>query len=220
VSNVTEAARFYSRWSAVYDRLATHFPGIGRARRAAADALALVPGETVVEMGCGTGANLPYLRDRVGRAGAVVGVDVATGALARAGRRVARAGWENVHPVRGDAASPPVHSADAILGAFVAGMFPAPESVVAEWCDRADRVALLDAAPTGGDGLPAALADLGFRAFARLANPGRLARGSPARRIDDRVAAARAAVRERTVDTVERSFLGGLVTVTAGSVRE
>jgi ubiquinone/menaquinone biosynthesis C-methylase UbiE len=218
VSELGQIARFYSRWSAVYDRLATGFPGIGPARRAAADALALSPGDTVVEMGCGTGANLPHLRERVGDAGTVVGVDVAPGALGRAHRRATRAGWANVNLVRGDAARPPVRSADAVLGAFVTGMFGDPESVVGEWCARADRVALLEAAPADGDGFGTALANLGFRAFTRLANPGRLARESPARRIDARVGAARSALRERSSDVTEVTFLGGLVTVTAGSV--
>jgi hypothetical protein len=75
-------ADFYGRWAALYDRVATA-PGVGRWRRAAAERVAR-PGDTVVEMGCGTGANLPYLRERVGPTGRVVGVDLTGPPLRRA----------------------------------------------------------------------------------------------------------------------------------------
>ncbi|PSQ37242.1 alkanonic acid methyltransferase [Halobacteriales archaeon QS_9_70_65] len=103
-------ADFYGRWAAVYDRVATA-PGIGRWRRAAAERVAR-PGDTVVEMGCGTGANLPYLRERVGPAGRVVGVDLAGPPLRRARDRAGRDG-DDVAVVRGDATDPPVATAAA-----------------------------------------------------------------------------------------------------------
>jgi len=155
---------FYGRWAALYDLLAT-LPGVGRWRRAAADALDLSPGDTVVEMGCGTGANLPYLRRRVGPEGRVVGVDLTAELLERAGERSSRAVL-----LRGDATRPPVVEADAVLGTFVTGMFEDPSNVVAEWCDLCSgRVALMDLSTTDRPlGRPLNPA---FRAFTAASTP-------------------------------------------------
>jgi ubiquinone/menaquinone biosynthesis C-methylase UbiE len=94
-----------------YDRLARFFvffewlfllpPGI---RRKAVARLGLKPGGRVLEVGCGTGRNLPALRAAVGDEGRVYGVDVSEGMLAKAREACARAGWGNVTLVRADAA--------------------------------------------------------------------------------------------------------------------
>ncbi|MFB6137533.1 MAG: class I SAM-dependent methyltransferase, partial [Halobacteriaceae archaeon] len=183
---VGAAQRFYTRHARLYDRLATA-PGVGRVRERAVDALDLDRGETVVEFGCGTGANLPRLRERVGPTGSVVGVDFATGPLAVARERVAAE--PNVAVCRGDATDPPLTAVgqghgevrvaasrdgtrpDAVLATFLAGMLPAPADAVAGWLDLlADggRVALLDLAPSRGAGAP--LNPL-FDVVARLGSP-------------------------------------------------
>ncbi|MEF8841654.1 MAG: methyltransferase domain-containing protein [Haloarculaceae archaeon] len=156
---------FYGRWAALYDRIAT-VPGVGRWRRTAADALELSSGDTVVEMGCGTGANLPHLRRRVGTEGRVVGVDLTPELLAWADDRAPDAGL-----LRGDATRPPVAEADAVLGTFVTGMFADPAGVVEEWCELCSgRVALMDLSTTDRPlGRPLNPA---FRAFTAASTPG------------------------------------------------
>ncbi len=155
---------FYGRWASLYDLLAT-LPGVGGWRRAAADALDLSPGDTVVEMGCGTGANLPYLRRRVGPEGRVVGVDLTAELLELAGERSPRAGL-----LRGDATRPPVKEADAVLGTFVTGMFEDPTGVLEAWCELCTgRVALMDLSATDRPlGRPLNPA---FRAFTAASTP-------------------------------------------------
>ena len=86
-----------------YDRLAPVYPlfeilfalpwGI-RAR--AVRRLGLRPGDRVLEVGCGTGRNFPYLVPAVGRTGHVYGVDWSPGMLEIARKRCARNKWENV----------------------------------------------------------------------------------------------------------------------------
>lgn len=93
-------ARRYDTATQLY-RLA--FP-LARYRRLAADALALRPGATVVEIGCGTGANFPLLEERVGPEGRIIGVDLTPAMLDKAKQRVAAAGWRNVELVQSDAA--------------------------------------------------------------------------------------------------------------------
>jgi ubiquinone/menaquinone biosynthesis C-methylase UbiE len=72
-------------------------------RRLAVEALDLREGDTVVEIGCGTGLNLPLLQAVVGPQGKIVGVDLTDAMLAQAERRVRDAGWSNVELVRADA---------------------------------------------------------------------------------------------------------------------
>ncbi|MFC7215494.1 class I SAM-dependent methyltransferase [Saliphagus sp. GCM10025334] len=131
-----DAQAFYGRWAHLYDLLATRTPGIVTLRRQAALACRLEPGDTVVEMGCGTGANLPYLREQVGSEGTVIGLDFTRGVLERA--RVATAEYDNVHVVRADATQPPIpdeDGVDAILATFVVGMLDEPARAVDQWCD-------------------------------------------------------------------------------------
>lgn len=196
-------AAFYGRHAGLYDRIATA-PGIGRWRRLAAASLDLSPGDTVVEFGCGTGANLPFLRERVGDEGRVVGVDVTRPLLVRARERA-----PDAHLVRGDATDPPVAAADAVLGSFVCGMFLDPASAVADWCSlvrAGGRVALLDATTSGH---PAGrVLNPAFRAFARGTAPAestqvavrRALFGSDGGALDERVAAARDSLVARTRD--------------------
>jgi SAM-dependent methyltransferase len=56
-------------------------------------------GDTVLDVGCGTGLCLPLLQDKVGGTGAVVGIDGSPEMLAVASDRVARNGWRNVRLV-------------------------------------------------------------------------------------------------------------------------
>jgi ubiquinone/menaquinone biosynthesis C-methylase UbiE len=94
-----------------YDRLASLIPlfewllflppGF---RRKAVARLDLRPGDHVLEIGCGTGRNLPYLREAVGPQGQVYGVDISAGMLERARMLCARHHWDNVELIRSDAA--------------------------------------------------------------------------------------------------------------------
>ncbi|OIB58661.1 class I SAM-dependent methyltransferase [Natrialba sp. SSL1] len=114
------AQEFYGRWARLYDLIARGTPGIARLRRRAAAACRLERGDTVVEMGCGTGANLPYLREQVGPEGTVIGVDFTRPVLERARAMVADRGYENVHVVRGDATEPPfAAAADVEVGSSI-----------------------------------------------------------------------------------------------------
>lgn len=147
--DIRRITQFYGKWARVYSVVARWTPGIARVRTRAVASLELSRGDTVVEVGCGTGANFGLLRDHVGPEGQVIGIDVTPGMLKFADRRIAREGWDNVSVVQGDARHPPISVADAVLGTFVTGMFPDTASVVSEWCGAlcpGGRFSLLDAA--------------------------------------------------------------------------
>jgi len=74
-------------------------------REKAVKALDLKHGDTVVEIGCGTGLNFSLLENEIGREGKIVGVDLTDAMLAGAWERVRRNGWSNVELVQSDAAT-------------------------------------------------------------------------------------------------------------------
>jgi SAM-dependent methyltransferase len=73
-------------------------------RKRAAQRLALQPGDRVLEIGCGTGRNFPYLREAVGASGQIYGVDLSAGMLAKAQELCAQEQWTNVEVTQDDAA--------------------------------------------------------------------------------------------------------------------
>lgn len=94
-------------------------------------ALRLRPEATVVEIGCGTGANFERLVREVGPAGRVVGVDLTDSMLGQARARIARAGWRNVELVERDAADYvfPAH-VDGVLSTYALTLVPRFDAVV------------------------------------------------------------------------------------------
>jgi SAM-dependent methyltransferase len=64
--------------------------------------LELLPGQRVLDPGCGSGRTTLELAARVGPGGEVVGVDISAGMLARARERAARSGTGNVEFVYAD----------------------------------------------------------------------------------------------------------------------
>lgn len=221
---------FYGQWARLYDVLARYTPGIGRIRAHAATALRLDPGDTVVEMGCGTGANLPYLREQVGPDGSVIGIDYTRKTLDMAAGRVAR--YDNVHLVHGDATAPPLSGlrtdaaldsgVDGVLATFVVGMLDDPGGAVDDWCDllnNGGHLVLVNASRSRrwyGAPLNAL-----FRAVVVLSTPPTTTlryETEPHATLDRRVANAHDALRGRATATAEEAFVGGIVCLTGGRI--
>jgi ubiquinone/menaquinone biosynthesis C-methylase UbiE len=105
-----------------------------RIRRKSIHALQLKPGDAVLEVGCGSGRNFRLIEERIGPSGALFGVDISRGMLARAEQLVRRRGWTNVHLICGDAlTSIPAQPIQAILFCF-------------SYSTMRDRLAILGAA--------------------------------------------------------------------------
>jgi ubiquinone/menaquinone biosynthesis C-methylase UbiE len=104
-------------------------------REEAVRALDLKPGDTVVDVGCGTGLNFPLLQEAIGPEGRIIGVDLSAAMLDQARGRVAGSGWHNVELVCGDAAQfvfPP--GADGVLSTFALILIPECGQVVHNAC--------------------------------------------------------------------------------------
>jgi ubiquinone/menaquinone biosynthesis C-methylase UbiE len=102
-----------------------------RLRRKAVQRLDLQPGETVLEIGCGTGRNLPLLCDTVGNEGHVIGVDASSGMLARAQQWVTHHQRQNVRLLHQDAAELSLpDQVDAALFSLSYSVLPDRETVL------------------------------------------------------------------------------------------
>lgn len=121
------ALQQYRRRAWLYDLELALFEPL---RRRAVARLALRSGDTVLDLGCGTGLSLPLLRAGVGANGLVVGIEQSPEMIARARERVQAAGWRNVRlhqaPVE---SAPPLPAADAVLLHFTHDVLQQPEAV-------------------------------------------------------------------------------------------
>ncbi len=125
-------ARHYDKQAALYHLMGfrDHFY-----RRRAVDALRLQPGDTVVELGVGTGRNLSALAAAVGAKGRVIGIDLSPAMLEQAAARAAAAGWSNVELVEADVARVALPDGiQGVLATFALNLGPEHAGVV-------DRVA-------------------------------------------------------------------------------
>jgi ubiquinone/menaquinone biosynthesis C-methylase UbiE len=110
-------------------------------RLRAVQALGLRPGDTVVEIACGTGLNFSLLQQAIGPEGRIIGVDLTDAMLAQAQRRIETNGWSNVSLVHSDAAEFDFpNEVNAILSTYALTQVPG----------RADAIAHGAAALAGG----------------------------------------------------------------------
>jgi ubiquinone/menaquinone biosynthesis C-methylase UbiE len=129
--SVTKVSRRYDRLAPLYRLLLLLFLVPRGARRAAVEALDLSAGASVLEVGCGSGSNLPLLVDALGPSGKVYGVDVSTGMLDRAQRLVERRGWSNVELRLEDAARLRCpDQLDAVLFGLSYAVLPEPRTAL------------------------------------------------------------------------------------------
>lgn len=75
---------------------------IPKYRKITVDALELSKGDTVVELGCGTGLNFHLVLDAIGPEGKLIGVDITDKMLDQARKRVKENSWKNVELVQSD----------------------------------------------------------------------------------------------------------------------
>jgi demethylmenaquinone methyltransferase/2-methoxy-6-polyprenyl-1,4-benzoquinol methylase len=102
----------------------------GRWQRLAVERLDLGPGQTVVDVACGTGLNFPGLRDLVGPNGRIVGVDLSEDMIRQARERVVTQGWENITLVQAPVEEATINGqADAALFSFTHDVLQSPTAV-------------------------------------------------------------------------------------------
>jgi SAM-dependent methyltransferase len=154
----------YRRRAGVYDLELAVFEPV---RRRAVAWLAAQAGDTVLDVGCGTGLSFELLQSAVGPRGRIIGIEQSPEMIEIARQRVARHGWRNVTlvhapvesariPVRADSAllhfTHDILQRDAALANVIAHLHPGSTVVACglKWAPRW-------AAPVNLFVLPAAL---------------------------------------------------------------
>ncbi len=158
----------YRRKAKHYDITSRFYPVPGYPQRAqrlrAVHALKLRPGDSVVEIACGTGLNFSLIEQAIGPAGRIVGVDLTDAMLAQAQSRIETNGWSNISLVQADAAEFEFPTeVDAILSTYALTQVPECGEVIAHGAaalSRGGRWVVLDLKVP--DNAPRWLAQLGI----------------------------------------------------------
>ena len=119
-----------------YDIITRFYPAPGYPqqahRRRAVQALGLRPGDSVIDVACGTGLNFPLIEEVIGPAGRIVGVDLTDAMLTHAQDRMETNGWSNISLVQADAAAFEFPTGvDAILATYPHALLPESGQVIA-----------------------------------------------------------------------------------------
>ena len=155
-----EAKKFYDRISGSYD----WFGGIFERRPAekALDYLKIQSGETVLEIGFGTGCCLRRMAISVGNSGKACGIDISEGMAQRAIERLNKAHLlDRIELYQGDAAKLPFddETFDAVFVSFTLELFDSPEipevlGEVRRVLNPGGRLGLVSLSKTNIDSLP------------------------------------------------------------------
>jgi demethylmenaquinone methyltransferase/2-methoxy-6-polyprenyl-1,4-benzoquinol methylase len=130
-----ELVGLYQKRSRWYDFTANLYYLLGfrewAYRKKAVAALRLNRGDTVVELGCGTGLNFSLLERELGKDGRIIGVDLTEAMLEKARERVERNGWSNVELIHSDAADYVFPKGiNAIISTFALTLCPEYDDVI------------------------------------------------------------------------------------------
>lgn len=131
----SQLSNLYQQRAARYDVSANLYYLLGfrehAYRKKAVTALQLKTGDTVVELGCGTGLNFALLQHAVGPKGKVIGVDLTAEMLDQAKTRIERHGWNNVELVQADAAAYEFpQNIGGVLSTFALSLVPEYDAII------------------------------------------------------------------------------------------
>ncbi len=133
--NKDQIINLYRRRAGKYDLTANLYYIIGvresRYRKIAVSEMGLKLGDTVVEIGCGTGLNFKYLIKSVGSEGKVIGVDLTDKMLEKAKQRIQRNGWGNIELIHSDAADYQFpNGLNGVISTFALTLMPEYEEIM------------------------------------------------------------------------------------------
>lgn len=134
-SSIEQIRRRYQRLAPVYPLFELVFVLPRGLRRKAVHRLGVAPGDSVLEVGCGTGRNLRHLVDAVRENGRVYALDCCEQMLRKAAKLCQQSGWKNVALLNQDAAQLELPGmVDGVLFSLSYSVMPDPRTAVeAAW---------------------------------------------------------------------------------------
>jgi ubiquinone/menaquinone biosynthesis C-methylase UbiE len=135
-STQEQLIEIYRKKAKHYDITSRFYPVPGYPLRTqrlrAVEALGLRPGDSVVDIACGTGMNFSLIEQMIGSEGRIIGVDLTDAMLAQAQHRIETNGWSNISLVQADAAEFDFPTdVDAILSTYALTQVPECGDVIA-----------------------------------------------------------------------------------------
>lgn len=119
-------------------------------RNEAVSELNLQKGDTVVDLGCGTGLNFSLIQNKIGPTGRLLGVDLSAEMLHEARVHAEQQGWQNVDLVQADISEFELpERVNAVLSTFVFILVPRAGEAVTRICrslEAGARFVMLDMA--------------------------------------------------------------------------
>lgn len=135
------------RWFDIFSQFGFDLSGW---RNQAIDALNLSAGDTVIDLGCGTGLNFPLLQKVVTSEGRIIGVDINQTMLEQAGQTIDLNRWQNVELVCADATRLDIaEGVDGVLSTYALILMPECRRVITNACQAlkpGGRLSVLDMA--------------------------------------------------------------------------
>ena len=153
----------YRKKAKHYDITSRLYPVPGYPQRAqrlrAVQALGLRPGDSMVDIACGTGLNFSLIEQVIGPDGRIVGVDLTDAMLTQAQHRIETNAWSNISLVQADAAEFDFPTeVDAILSTYALTQVPECGDVIARGAAALSRRWTLGCAGSQGSGQRASVA--------------------------------------------------------------
>lgn len=125
-----DSSRALAQYRRRADRYDLELAAFEPVREQAIAALDLHPGDTVLDVGCGTGLSFAPLKRRIGPQGRIVGIDPSPEMLAKARERIAHEGLAGIELLEAGAAQAPLHGrADAALFHFTHDVLQEPAAL-------------------------------------------------------------------------------------------
>lgn len=114
-------SRYYKLHAEIYD--ATRWMFLF-GRQEIVDDLQIQSGDTVLEIGCGTGHNFERIQRAIGSSGSLIGVDCSAPMLEKCRARIRKRGWQNIRLIDTEYGVAPVEAGkvDAILMSYSLSM--------------------------------------------------------------------------------------------------
>ena len=131
----SELSELYAKRARNYDKSANLYYLAGFRedyyRSKAVQQLDLQPGDTVVEIGCGTGLNFRHIQEYIGPTGRIIGVDMTADMLSIAKQRCSQNNLTNVELVEQDATKYLFSTTvDGVISSFALTLMPQYQEII------------------------------------------------------------------------------------------